>query len=231
MDEVIEAYDENASDKSLVSDVESVSDADSAQENREEISKQLSIVVPKRQKKWKTTGLARLMGRIEDQTQGGNLLSQQKVEEWLVGRFPGMEKHITKGQETLMSERNEDGDRMRFHRKQQVTVASKKDSDSLYSLDTTKYILSNAAKKTYSKVVTTTIEQYTLNASNGPPPKLHSISAFPAIEANPLSTLKLGRNVSKSDSLAIDANHRKVGLIQMKGSSEIMKKLNLDYLL
>ncbi|XP_053695665.1 uncharacterized protein LOC128743165 [Sabethes cyaneus] len=209
IDKIIEACDENASDKSLVSDVESISGADSDQENCAEISKQLSAIVPKRQKKWKTSGLAKLMEKTEDQTQQGNLLSHQKVQEWLMGRFPGMEQNIFKGQETIMSERNEDGDQMRFHRKQQLAVASKMDSDSMYSLDSTKYVLSNAGKKTYSKVVTTTIEQYTLNPSNGVPVKLHSISAFPAIEANPLSALKLGRNISKSDSLAIDANHRK----------------------
>ncbi|XP_055542282.1 uncharacterized protein LOC129727979 [Wyeomyia smithii] len=210
LEDVIEACDEDVSDKSLVSDVESDSGADSTQENREEISKQLSVILPKRKKKWKTSGLAKLMEKIEDQTQQVNLLSRQKVEDWLAGRFPGMEQHITQGHETVMSERTEDGNRMRFHRKQQVTVASKLDTDSLFSLDTARYVLSNQSKNSYSKVrVTTTIQQYTLNPSNVPPAKLHSIGAFPAIEADPLSALKLNRNVSKSDSSAVDANHRK----------------------
>lgn len=183
---IINALDYDQSDESRVSDVESVGNVDSDQENREELSKQLTSVVEKRKQVWQQTGLEKMMSSIEDQTNRFNLLSHEKVENWLNNRSNGAALEMTQGHETLMTEKNEEGDRMRFHRKQQLTVSAKDDADSLYSVDTAKYILSNKAKqKGYSKIkVTTMIKSYTItnNANNSGQQRLHSISSFPAIE-------------------------------------------------
>ncbi|XP_058811998.1 DNA ligase 1-like isoform X2 [Topomyia yanbarensis] len=198
-------YGELSDDDQPANEVESSDGDDSDQENREEMNKQLSVVVKKRKRKWQRTGLSKLMASIEDQSQQFNMLSQEKVENWLSSQFDGIVREMTQGQETVMSERNEDGDKMRFHRKQQLTVSSKDDEDSLFSVDTAKYILSNRGKNnSYSKLrVTTTIQQYTLatrNTNGQMHPKLHSISTFPAIDEEHLPALGLSRKISKSDS-------------------------------
>ncbi|XP_055633070.1 uncharacterized protein LOC129773478 isoform X2 [Toxorhynchites rutilus septentrionalis] len=194
------------SDESPVSDVESGGNEDSDQENREEINRQLQHVVSERKRTWERTGLHELMASIEDPSQRFNMLSHEKVENWLFNRSAGTALEMTQGKEMRMSEKNEDGDRVRFHRKQQVTVSSKDDEDSLYSVDTAKYILSNKNRKnnSYSKIkVTTMIKQYTVSANNTTGtfhPKLHSISSFPAIEEERSPSASVIRQISKSDS-------------------------------
>ncbi|XP_058461942.1 DNA ligase 1-like [Malaya genurostris] len=199
-------YGEPSDENQQANEVESSDGDDSDQENREEMNKQLSVVVEKRKRRWQRSGLSKLMESIEDQSQQFNMLSQEKVENWLSSQFDGIAREMTQGQETVMTERNEDGDRMRFHRKQQLTVSTKDDEDSLFSVDTAKYILSNRGKNnSYSKVrVTTTIQQFTLatrNSNGKLHPKLHSISAFPAINEEHLPSLGVNRAVAKSDSV------------------------------
>ncbi|XP_055587108.1 uncharacterized protein LOC129739655 isoform X1 [Uranotaenia lowii] len=193
--------DSDVDDGSPAEDVESESGAESDQENRDEIDRQLAVVVENRKRTWQQSGLQKMMESIEDQS-GFNELSHEKVENWLFHRTTGAVAYgITKGQETKISETNETGDSMKYHRKQKLTVSSKEDEDSLCSVDEKKYILSNTKNKNIRKVkVVTTIKQYTIATNQRPGLKrLHSINNFPVIAEEPASPVP--RPMIKSDSV------------------------------
>lgn len=214
---VADNLDYEVTDESQASDVETGGNEDSDQENREEINKQLQHVVNERKRTWERTGLHELMASIEDPSQRFNMLSHEKVENWLFNRSAGTALQMTQGKETRMTEKNEDGERMKYHRKQHLTVSSKDDEDSLFSVDTAKYILSNKNRKnsSYSKIkVTTMIKQYTVSANNSNGtfhPKLHSISSFPAIDEERSPAAGVLRQISKSDS-AFEAAEEEVSV-------------------
>lgn len=203
-DSVCNMLDYEPSDHSDASDVETdaqCEEDDFPLENREELDKQLERVVAVRKRNWAQNGLLKLMESIEDP--GHNMLSHEKVEKWLFGQRGPFD--VTQANETVMTERNADGDRMKYHRKQQVTVSrSVDDADSLYSVDTAKYILQNKRdRSTTSKIkVTTMIKKYTISTNNSNAlairPNLHSISGFPIISEEPSSSLL--HKTSKSDS-------------------------------
>lgn len=204
LENVCNMLDYEVSDKSDASDVETdalCEEEDFPLENREELDKQLEQVVAVRKRNWAQNGLLKLMESIE--APDHNMLSHEKVEKWLFGQRGPL--NMTQANETVMTERNADGDRMKYHRKQQVTVSrSIDDADSLYSVDTAKYILQNKRdRNTTSKIkVTTMIKQYTIstNSSNALAirPNLHSISNFPIINEEPSTSLL--HKTSKSDS-------------------------------
>ncbi|EDS31277.1 conserved hypothetical protein [Culex quinquefasciatus] len=231
IDAAINSLDYEVSDDSEISDVvESGVEEDSDQENREELNKQLVQVVSKRKPIWQRNGLHKLMTSIEDPTVQINMLSHEKVENWLLNRSAAagsLNREISQGQETTILEKTVDGDRMKFHRKQHLTVSTKDDEDSLYSVDTAKYILSNKNKNSRSqiKVYKQVIKQYTMistaNGANGTAhPKLHSISNFPIIPEEQLS-------LSASHA---DVRHRSDSAIETGGgtSMEQMSKLVSD---
>lgn len=228
MDAAINSLDYEASDDSQISDVvESGVEEDSDQENREELNKQLELVVNRRKPIWQRNGLQKLMASIEDPSRQINMLSHEKVENWLLNRSAAagsVNREISQGQETTILEKNEDGDRMKFHRKQHLTVSTKDDEDSLYSVDTAKYILSNKNKNSRSqiKVYKQVIKQYTMistaNGANGTVhPKLHSISNFPIIPEEQISL----------SATHADLRHRSDSAIETGGgtSMEQMSKL------
>lgn len=193
------------SDQSDASDVETDAGCEDTEnfelENREEIDKQLKQVVATRKRNWAENGLLKLMESIEDPCQ--NMLSHQKVENWLFGQKGPFD--MTQANETVLTETNADGDRMKYHRKQQVTVSrSVDDADSLYSVDTAKYILQNKRdRNTTSKIkVTTMIKKYTISTNNSNTlayrPSLHSIGSFPIIDELPAPARMLKPSKSES---------------------------------
>uniref|UniRef100_A0A1Q3EWK7 Uncharacterized protein n=1 Tax=Culex tarsalis TaxID=7177 RepID=A0A1Q3EWK7_CULTA len=233
IDAAINSLDYEVSDDSQISDVvESGIEDDSDQENREELNKQLELVVSKRKPIWEQNGLHKLMASIEAPNSQINMLSHEKVENWLLNRSAAagsLNREISQGQETTILEKTVDGDRMKFHRKQHLTVSTKDDEDSLYSVDTAKYILSNKNKNSRSqiKVYKQVIKQYTMistaNGAKAPPPhpKLHSISNFPVIPEEQLS-------LSASHA---DVRHRSDSAIDTGTSMEQMSKLVSDRVL
>ncbi|XP_055537117.1 uncharacterized protein LOC129725368 isoform X2 [Wyeomyia smithii] len=90
--------------------------------------------------------------------------SHQKVENWLANHFPSMELGASQAPQIVMSELNENYDRLRFQQRQNMILSKKDDEDSLLSVDTAKYILSNRNKNNSSNRVraTTTIQQFAL---------------------------------------------------------------------
>lgn len=213
--ETIDALDYVPSDDSDAEDVESNSANDSEPENQDEIDKQLRLILPKREESWQQSGLVKIMQSIEDESARFNILSREKVESWLRGH--GMNRgrcEVTEGRETLLKKQNEDGDQLRFHRKQELKMSTNDDTDSLLSVDTAKYILSNKKNKSsFSKVkVTTMIKQYTIATNSSSP--LHSrlnISSFPTIQEGPST----GRAVPKSDS-ALNLMAKKPDIVDLQ---------------
>lgn len=205
IEEALNILDYEPSDHSDVSDVKSDNEADDdlgfALGNREDFDKKLEQVVAVRKSNWAKNGLLELMESIEDP--GQNMLSHEKVEKWLFNQNGPFD--MTQANETVMTEQDADGGRREYHRKQQVTVSrgGADDADSLYSVDTAKYILQNTKERhstRHIKIKTTTmIKQYTISTNNSMAlrPNLHSISSFP-IEEEP-STSRLLKT-SKSDS-------------------------------
>lgn len=105
---------------------------------------------------------------------------------------------------------------MKFHRKQHLTVSTKDDEDSLYSVDTAKYILSNKNKNSRSqiKVYKQVIKHYTMintapGANGTAHPKLHSISEIPVIPEESLSL----------SAAHADVRHRSDSAIETGGTS------------
>lgn len=222
LDAAIDSLDYDVSDHSLISDVEESGGEDSDQENREELNKQLVQVVSKRKPVWQRNGLQKLMASIEDPHV--NMLSHEKVENWLFNRSAAagsLKREISQGQETTILEKTDNGDRMKFHRKQHLTVSTKDDEDSLYSVDTARYILSNKNKNSRGqiKVYKQIIKHYTMfstapGAIEPAHPKLHSISEIPVEEALSLTAVHA------------DARHRSDSAIDTGGTSmEQLSKL------
>ncbi|XP_062548601.1 uncharacterized protein LOC134213504 isoform X2 [Armigeres subalbatus] len=230
------------SDQSDASDVETDAGCEDTEnfelENREEIDEQLKQVVATRKRNWAQNGLLKLMESIEDPCQ--NMLSHEKVEQWLFGQKGPFD--VTQANETVMTERNADGDRMKYHRKQQVTVSrSVDDADSLYSVDTAKYILQNKRdRNTTSKIkVTTMIKKYTISTNNSNTlayrPNLHSIGSFPIIEELPSASVIPKPSKSESafgtgDDLGLERLHERStvshpsGLIKSPGATQPEKR-------
>lgn len=227
VDAVIDSLDYDVSDDSLISDVEESGGEDSDQENREELNKQLVQVVSRRKPVWQRNGLQKLMASIEDPHV--NMLSHEKVENWLLNRSTAagsLTREISQGQETTILEKTDNGDRMKFHRKQHLTVSTKDDEDSLYSVDTAKYILSNKNKNSRSqiKVYKQVIKHYTMistapGANGSAHPKLHSISEIPVIPDESLSL----------SAAHTDLRHRSDSAIETGGTSmEQPSKITTD---
>ncbi|KAL9693000.1 hypothetical protein quinque_012285 [Culex quinquefasciatus] len=212
IDAAINSLDYEVSDDSEISDVvESGVEEDSDQENREELNKQLVQVVSKRKPIWQRNGLHKLMTSIEDPTVQINMLSHEKVENWLLNRSAAagsLNREISQGQETTILEKTDD-------------------EDSLYSVDTAKlhFVKQEQNSRSQIKVYKQVIKQYTMistaNGANGTAhPKLHSISNFPIIPEEQLSL----------SATHADVRHRSDSAIETGGgtSMEQMSKLVSD---
>lgn len=199
-----EMLDYDASDHSNASDVQT--DVEAEDENfekdfpREDVENQLVLAVAKRKRVWAQSGLIDLMRAVED---GPNMPSHLKVENWLFQQDTGS-FDMTQNRETIVTEKNADGDSMRFYRKQEVTVSrDADDADSLSTIDEKKYILQNTKDRNVtSKIKVIQTFKIRTNSSNAfaMRPKLHSISSFPICEEEPEASTSWFRKQSKSDS-------------------------------
>uniref|UniRef100_A0AAG5CTC9 Uncharacterized protein n=1 Tax=Anopheles atroparvus TaxID=41427 RepID=A0AAG5CTC9_ANOAO len=185
IDTAIEALDQDMSTESSVSDVEEASSRnESAEENPEEIKRQLRVAVPSRKRAWEVNGLKEILDDHEFR-----MLSHEKVENWLRNHMHSITGHYNV-----------------HYQSQQVTTVTETcmdaDADSLYSVDTAQYIRSN--KQISNKVkVTTMIKQYAVTSSirHG---RLNSLGSIyddrSHANAQRLSLPALGRLQSKSES-------------------------------
>lgn len=205
LETVCEMLDRDISDHSNASDVQSDTDVEDEHYvknfTREDCQNQLAQAVAKRKRVWATSGLMELMLAVED---GPNLPSHLKVEKWLFNQNTGP-FDMTQNRETIVTERNADGDRMRFSRKEEVTISrDADDADSLSTVDEKKYILQNVKDRNVtSKIkVIQTFRIKTNSSANAfaMRPKLHSISSFPALEEEPTASTSWLHKTSKSDS-------------------------------
>lgn len=168
----------------------------------EEVEKQLVKTVAKRRRVWAKSGLMDLMKAVE---YDANMPSDLKVEKWLLEQHTGP-FDMTRNHETVVTERTADGDRIRFSRKQEMTLSrDADDADSLSTVDEKKYILQNKKDRNVtSKIkVIQTFRIKTNSAANALAmrPKFHAIS-FPIHEEDeePTPTTSWLQKTSKSDS-------------------------------
>lgn len=206
LDKVCEMLDCEVSDHSNASDVQSVVEVEDdnfeKDFSREDMEKQLVRAVAKRKRVWATSGLIDLMKAVED---GPNMPSHLKVENWLFNQNTGP-FDMTQNRETVVTERTAAGDRMRFSRKQEVTISrDADDADSLSTVEEQKYILQNTKDRNVTskvKVIQTFI--YKTNSSNNAfamRPKMQSIGSFPIHkEEPPTASTSWLHKTSKSDS-------------------------------
>lgn len=204
MEEVCEMLDCDVSDQSNASDVETDPEADDEvgdnDFNQEDIEDQLAQVVANRERGWVKSGLMELMKEVED---GPNMPSHLKVEKWLFDQTTGP-FDMTQNRETVVTEKNADGDRMRFYRKEEVTVSrDADDADSLSTVDEKKYILQNKKDRNVtSKIKVIQTFRIKTNGANAfaMKPKLHSISSFPITEEEPSASTSWLQKATISDS-------------------------------
>ncbi|XP_053670201.1 uncharacterized protein LOC128720552 [Anopheles nili] len=147
IDTAIGMLDQEMSNESSVSDVvEASSEEHSAEENPQEIERQLKVAVPLRQRQWESNGLKEILEDNEFR-----MLSHEKVENWLQNHMCSITGHYN----------------VRYQTQQVTTVTETHmdaDADSQYSVDTAQYIRSN--KKISNKLkVTTMIKQYSVTSS------------------------------------------------------------------
>ncbi|XP_065072502.1 uncharacterized protein LOC135696890 isoform X2 [Ochlerotatus camptorhynchus] len=202
-EKVCDMLDYDASDHSNASDVHTDAEAEdpalATEFSREDVENQLVRVVAKRKRGWSKNGLMELMMAVED---GPNMPSHLKVEKWLFNQNTGP-FDMTQNRETIVTEKNADGDRMRFYRKEEVTISrDADDADSLSTVDEKKYILQNKKDRNVtSKIkVIQTFRIKTNSANSFVKPKLHSISSFPIHEEEPTTSTSWLNKTSKSDS-------------------------------
>lgn len=162
-------------------------------------NKQLSTSVPRKRRLVKTS-LLKYMESVEDQNTKLKDISQRKVENWLANNFACMGRDFSLAHELAISGRFENSDAMKFRRKQNITVSNTDDEDSLLSVDTAKYILSNRNKnKIMSKGrAKSNIRQLALASSR--------------ISNANLSVMNFNRNVPKASLIATHETRKVSGV-------------------
>lgn len=193
LEKVCEMLDYDASDQSNASDVQTDPDADDEnfekEFNREVVENQLVEEVARRKSVWETSGLMKLMKAVEESP---NMPSHLKVEKWLFNQNTGP-FDLTQNSETIVTERNADGDRMRYSRKQEVTISRDvDDADSLSTVDEKNYILQNTKDRNVTskiKVIQTFRIKTNSATAFAMQPNLHAISNFPIHEDEPTTSI------------------------------------------
>ncbi|XP_053693595.1 uncharacterized protein LOC128741654 isoform X2 [Sabethes cyaneus] len=147
--------------------------------------------IPKKKRCWDKPCVPQCVEKFEDQSTKLNELSQKKVENWLADNFPGVEQTNPQAPKMAMCELNRNCDEIKLQLEQNMAVSNNDDEDSLLSVDTAKYILSNRNKSNNINKVraTTTIQQFALASNRTTNAKL--------------SLINLNRNVTKTPPLAM----------------------------
>lgn len=191
-DQVCEMLDYDVSDHSNVSDVQTdASEEDNFEKefNRDVVENELIETVARRKSVWESSGLMKLMRAVEESP---NMPSHLKVEKWLFNQNTGP-FDLTQNSETIVTEKNADGDRMRYSRKQAVTISrDADDADSLSTIDEKNYILQNKKDRNVTSKIKV-IQTFRIRTNNASAfamqPTLHAISNFPIHEDEPTASM------------------------------------------